>query len=225
MPLSLESFKAKMIYSRFGEDGVRIIFGDSIDLKVNEAIRKTYFFLKEIRLPEIIDIIPSFRSCLIHFDRGRTSAAELISFLQERENEIEGLEIPDPVTHEIPVRYGGDFGPDLSFVSSLTGLDPEEVVEVHTGRVYTVFAVGFMPGFPYMGILDKRIYAPRLETPRVKVPKGSVGLAQLQTGIYPFDSPGGWQIIGRTEIPLFDFEKEPYSLFQIGDRVQFIKQK
>jgi inhibitor of KinA len=210
-----------MIYSRFGEDGVRIIFGDSIDHTVNESIRRTYFFLKKNPLPEIIDIIPSFRSCLIHFDSGRISATHLISLLREREEEIHRLEVPDPVTHEIPVRYGGDFGPDLSFVSSFAGLDQEEVIAIHTATVYTVFAVGFMPGFPYLGILDKRLYAPRLETPRVKVPKGSVGLAQLQTGIYPFDSPGGWQIIGKTDVVLFDFQNEPYSLFQIGDKVKF----
>jgi inhibitor of KinA len=213
-----------MIYSRFGEDAVRLLFGDSIDHKVNESVRRTYFFLKKTPLPEVIDIIPSFRSCLVRFDSGQISAAQLISLLREKEDEILGLEVPEPVTHEIPVRYGGKSGPDLPFVSSFAGLDPEEVIAIHTATVYTVFAVGFMPGFPYLGILNKRLYAPRLETPRVKVPKGSVGLAQLQTGIYPFDSPGGWQIIGKTDVTFFDYQKEPYSLFQIGDKVKFTKQ-
>ncbi len=213
-----------MDYSRYGEDGIRIIFGDSIDPQVSEAVRRAYLFLKSSRLPEIIDIIPSFKSCLIHFDVRLTTAEQLIPILKKMGAQVDTLDIPDPVTHEIPVQYGGEYGPDLEFVSSYAGIGREEVIDTHTSTVYTVFAVGFMPGFPYLGILDQRIYAPRLETPRVKVPKGSVGLAQLQTGIYPFDSPGGWRIIGKTTVPLFDDQKAPYSLMQIGDKVKFLRQ-
>jgi KipI family sensor histidine kinase inhibitor len=106
---------------------------------------------------------------------------------------------------------------------SHTGLSEDEIIEVHTAVTYKVFAVGFMPGFPYLGILDQRLYVPRLETPRLRVPEGSVGLAQLQTGIYPFESPAGWRIIGRTDKKLFDYNKDPYSIFRIGDKVRFIR--
>jgi inhibitor of KinA len=213
-----------MNYSRYGEDGIRIIFGESIEAKVNESIRRYYFFLKSSNLPEIINIIPSFRSCLIHFNIRQTSFGRLIAYLKKCEEKVDKIEIPEPVTHEIPVQYGGEDGPDMEFVSSYSGLSQEEVIGIHTSKAYTVFAVGFMPGFPYMGTLDKKLYVPRLETPRVKVPKGSVGLAQLQTGIYPFESPGGWQIIGKTKVHLFDYRKEPYSLLKMGDRVKFLRE-
>jgi inhibitor of KinA len=212
-----------MNYSRYGEDGIRIIFGESIEAEVNESIRRYYLFLKSSNLPEIIDIIPSFRSCLIHFDRRQTPFERLLSYLKESEEKLDKIEIPKPSTHEIPVCYGGEDGPDMGFVSSYTGLSKEEVVEIHTSKFYTVFAVGFMPGFPYLATLDKRLTVPRLETPRVKVPQGAVGLAQHQTGIYPFESPGGWQIIGKTSVQLFNYWKEPYSLLQIGDRVKFFR--
>jgi len=143
--------------------------------------------------------------------------------LHERHDELESIEVPEPHHHDIPVMYGGEYGPDMEFVTSYSGLTEEEVIEVHTGTIYTVFAVGFMPGFPYLGPLDKRLYSPRLETPRLKVPEGSVGIAQLQTGIYPFESPAGWRIIGKTHVPLFDYRKPPYSLMHIGDMVEFVR--
>jgi KipI family sensor histidine kinase inhibitor len=141
----------------------------------------------------------------------------------EREEEMKTVYVPKPALHEIPVKYGGEYGPDMEFVSSYSGLTEDEVIEVHTSTLYTVFTVGFIPGFPYMGIVDKRLYAPRLDTPRLKVPEGSVGLAQLQTGIYSFESPAGWRIIGKTNMPLFDYKKEPYSLLKIGDMVRFVR--
>jgi KipI family sensor histidine kinase inhibitor len=143
--------------------------------------------------------------------------------LRDKEFFIAHIDIPEPKTYEVPVEYGGGSGFDIDFVASHTGLSEDEIIEIHTSVTYKVFAVGFMPGFPYLGILDQRLYVPRLETPRLKVPEGSVGLAQLQTGIYPFESPAGWRIIGRTNKKLFDYNKEPYSVFQIGDKVRFIR--
>jgi KipI family sensor histidine kinase inhibitor len=212
-----------MNVSRYGEDGIRIIFGDTIDLETNKTIRRYYFFLKSLHLQEIIDIIPSFRSCLIHFDRDLTSYQALFSLLTEKEKEVETIDAPEPATHEIPVLYGGEYGPDMEFVVEYSGLTKNEVIEIHTSTLYTVYTVGFIPGFPYLGTLDKRLYVPRLDTPRVKVPEGSVGLAQLQTGIYTFESPGGWRIIGNTNIKLFDYTKAPYSLLKIGDKVRFVR--
>jgi KipI family sensor histidine kinase inhibitor len=211
-----------MNISRYGEEGIRILFGEKIDLETHDRVRRYYFFLKSLQLEEITDIIPSFRSCLILFDRKRTSFEALAASLREKEFILGHVDIPEPETYEVPVEYGGENGFDIAFVASHTGLSDDEVIEIHTSVTYTVFAVGFMPGFPYLGILDQRLYVPRLETPRVKVPEGSVGLAQLQTGIYPFDSPAGWRIIGKTNKKLFDYNKEPYSIFQIGDKVRFV---
>ena len=202
---------------------MRVVFGEGVDLEVHEKVRRYYYFIKYLRIDNVIDIIPSFRSCLIYFDSGRISFEYLAALLAEREGELNNGPVPQPVHHEIPVMYGGEYGPDMEFICSYSGLAEEDVIEIHTSTVYTVFAVGFMPGFPYMGILDKRLYAPRLETPRLKVPEGSVGLAQLQTGIYSFESPAGWRILGKTETALFDYRKEPHSLITIGDTVRFVR--
>jgi len=212
-----------MNISRYGEEGIRILFGDKIDLAIHEKVRRYYFFLKSLQLPEITDIIPSFRSCLIVFDRRKASYEALVASLREKEFLMSHVDIPSPKTCEVPVEYGGEKGFDMPFVQSHTGLSEDEIVKIHTSVTYTVFAVGFMPGFPYLGILDTRLHVPRLETPRLRVPEGSVGLAQLQTGVYPFESPAGWRIIGRTDEKFFDYRKEPYSLLQIGDRVRFVR--
>jgi KipI family sensor histidine kinase inhibitor len=212
-----------MEYLRYGENGIRIVFGDRIDPVINEKVRRYYVYLKSLDLKEIVDIIPSFMSCLIRFNSETISFEKLVSYLTEKESCISAFDIPEPTVHEIPVVYGGEDGPDMEFVVSYTKLSEDEVIDLHTSTVYTVYTIGFMPGFPYLGSLDKRLYVPRLETPRVKVPKGSVGLAQLQTGIYTYESPGGWQVIGKTEARLFDHTTEPYCLMKMGDRVRFIR--
>jgi inhibitor of KinA len=212
-----------MNISQYGEEGIRILFGDKIDLEIHEKVRRYYFFLKCLQLKEITDIIPSFRSCLILFDRKKTSYDTLTAFLREKEYLLAHIDVPEPKTREVPVEYGGEKGFDIDFVAAHTGLSEDEIIDIHSSVTYEVFAVGFLPGFPYLGILDQRLCVPRLTTPRVKVPEGSVGLAQLQTGIYPFESPAGWRIIGRTRKKLFDYDKEPYSFFQIGDKVRFIR--
>jgi inhibitor of KinA len=208
---------------RYGEDGIRIVFGKGVDPELHEKVRRYYYFLKYLCLDNVFDIIPSFTSCLIYFDSRRTSFEYLTAILAEREGEAGNVPVPEPAQHKIPVMYGGEYGPDMEFICSYSGLTEEEVIEIHTGRVYTVFAVGFMPGFPYLGPLDNRLYVPRLETPRVKVPEGSVGLAHLQTGIYSFESPAGWRILGKTDVNLFDYKREPYGLLAMGDKVRFIR--
>jgi KipI family sensor histidine kinase inhibitor len=212
-----------MEISRYGESAIRILFGDAIDLDINAQVRKFYFGIKNLRKKEIIDIIPSFRSCIISFNNQQISFTQLVSDLQEKEKEINGIDLPDSKLLDVPVEYGGVNGMDMGFVSSFTGLSTEEIITIHTATVYTVFAVGFLPGFVYLGPLDARLCVPRLETPRLRIPEGSVGLAQMQTGIYPFESPAGWRIIGRTNEKLFDYHNEPYSRLQIGDRVKFVK--
>lgn len=123
---------------------------------------------------------------------------------------------------EIPVLYGGEYGPDLAHVAAINNLTEEEVIELHTGSEYLVYMLGFAPGFPFLGGMDERIVAPRKRTPRAKIPAGSVGIAGKQTGIYPFDSPGGWQIIGRTPVDLFLPHQSPPTLIQPGDRLRYV---
>lgn len=213
-----------MNLSRYGEDGVRILFGDVIDLNVHEKVRRFFYFIKSLQRPDIIDIIPSFRSCLIHFDLKQTTYEQLSSLILETQNQALSVHAhAEPATHVIPVHYGGEYGLDMASVRSHTGLTDNQIIDIHAGVEYTVYAVGFIPGFPYLGTLDPRLNVPRLETPRTRIPGGSVGIAQLQTGVYPFASPAGWRIIGRTDVTLFDPRKEPYGIMQIGDKVKFIR--
>jgi inhibitor of KinA len=210
-----------MKVERYGENGARIVFGSAISGELSARIRSFYFRLRSLQLEGIVDIIPSFTTCLVVFDPSKVSYETLVRSFPADVGVEEGPQ--GAAAHEIPVQYGGEFGPDLEFVCSYCGLTSEDVIEIHTSAVYTVFAVGFMPGFPYLGPLDRRLFAPRLETPRLVVPEGSVGIAQLQTGIYPFDSPGGWRIIGKTDTKLFDYRTRPYSLLKIGDQVKFVR--
>ncbi len=128
---------------------------------------------------------------------------------------------PKPVTHRIPLAYGGESGPDLAWVADFHGISPEEVVQLHSQTVYRVYMIGFTPGFPYMGELPEALDTPRRESPRTHIPRGSVGIAQRQTGIYPVVSPGGWQIIGRTPVRLFDAAGDPPAKLGMGDQVEF----
>jgi inhibitor of KinA len=121
----------------------------------------------------------------------------------------------------VPTCYGGDLGPDLPFVAQHNGLLPEDVIGIHTGQTYRVYMLGFAPGFPYLGGMSERIAAPRRPSPRIAVPAGSVAIAGTQTGVYPMESPGGWQIIGRTALRLFHPERDPPALLRMGDQVRF----
>ena len=212
-----------MVKERYGESGIRIIFGDIIDDATHEMVRRFFLHFTSLNIPGIIDTIPSFRTCLIHFDNGRVRYDELCEYIDTTEADGKNMVLPQAGRLEIPVRYGGDYGPDMDFVCSYSGLAPEEVIEVHSAQIYRVYAIGFMPGFPYMGPLDRRLYVPRQATPVLKVPQGSVGIAQLQTGIYPFESPAGWRIIGRTMMRLFDHTRPPYSTLSFGDTVRFVR--
>ena len=207
----------------YGDNGLRLVLGKEVSLPVHEQVRKAYLYLRELPLPGVTDVVPSFTACLILFDEAVTSFAELAGALRERQEEMASTEFEPPRLYEIPVSYGKEHGPDMDSVCAYLGLTEEEVIAFHSSAVYTVFAVGFLPGYPYLGPLDRRLFVPRLDAPRVKVPEGSVGIAQLQTGIYPFDSPGGFRIIGKTNVKLFNAEKPPYSLLAMGDRVRFLR--
>jgi KipI family sensor histidine kinase inhibitor len=166
------------------------------------------------------DVVPTYKSVAVHFDPLKVDVERL------RERMSRAAQSPPAPREgsliEVPVTYGGEDGPDLQEVASFAGLTPREVIDRHCAPEYRVFMLGFLPGFAYMGPVDERIAAPRKATPRMRIPAGSVGIAGRQTGVYPRPSPGGWQLIGRTSVQVFDPSREPASLFAAGDRVRFI---
>jgi KipI family sensor histidine kinase inhibitor len=172
------------------------------------------------RIAGVRDVIPTYRSVAVHFDPLMTDVGALAGALGDAANSAP-LPCAGPLV-EVPVAYGGDDGPDLSDVAAFAGLSEQDVIARHSSVEYRVFMLGFLPGFAYMGSVDDAIAAPRRATPRIRVPGGSVGLAGRQTGIYPRQSPGGWQLIGRTSMAVFDPHREPASIFAPGDRVRFV---
>lgn len=169
----------------------------------------------------IRDVIPAYASVLLVFDPRTTRFREVEELVERTLKQIDNAPEPAPREIIIPVSYGDRNGPDLEDVCRMNGLAPEEVIRIHTSGSYRVCFLGFSPGFPYMDGLDPAIATPRLSTPRTHVPAGSVAIGGTQTGIYPLDSPGGWRIIGRTAVRLFDPERSPATLLGIGDVVRF----
>jgi KipI family sensor histidine kinase inhibitor len=169
----------------------------------------------------IIETVPTYRSLLIIYNPVILPMEDLKERLKKMEKGLQQTPLPEPKLTRIPVVYGGIYGPDLEEVAKYLHASPEEVVQLHCSKPYLIYMIGFMPGYPYMGELPQALVTPRLKTPRLLVPKGSVAIAQRQTGIYSMESPGGWQILGRTPVELFHPEKDPPALLQMGDFVQF----
>lgn len=169
------------------------------------------------------DIVPAYCSVGIHFDPLTTDLAALQGVIErEAAQDVVASRRNDRSVVEIAVRYGGTDGPDLQSVAEWAQCSPEEVIERHSSRTYRVYMLGFVPGFSYMGRVDERIAAPRRRVPRDRVPAGSVGIAGEQTGVYPIATPGGWQLIGRTDAVMFDASRSRPSLLQPGDEVRFV---
>ncbi len=191
-----------------------------IDPQVNARAIAIAAAVREAHVAGVRDVVQAYRSVAVYFDPLATDRSHLESLLRTSASAPAGAAAGRII--EVPVVYGGGFGPDLAAVAAFAGVTEDAVVELHAGRAYRVFMLGFLPGFPYLGVLDARIAVPRHASARVRVPAGSVGLAGQQTGIYPRDSPGGWQIVGRTPLPLFDSERTPPALFAPGDTVRFV---
>jgi len=216
-----------MIYKkpRFLPGGDRafvIELGDTIDPELNHRVRRLMLTLQNAELPELIEMVPTYRSLLVYYDPGRISPEKMRAKLAILAERTEDCELPKPKVTEIPTAYGGEYGCDLEFVAEYNGISPEKVIHLHASKAYLIYMLGFIPGFAYLGVLSSRIATPRLPTPRAKVLAGSVGIAGNQTGIYPAESPGGWRLIGRTPIELFHPEKEPPALLQMGNYVKFV---
>lgn len=204
-----------------GDKGLIMEFGNSINKEINEKIRSMVLALDRKKLPGIQELVPTYRSLMIFYDPFIWKYANLIISLKKIEMNLSSLKLPNPKITLIPVVYGGEFGPDLTFVCENADLSREEVIKIHTGKEYLIYMLGFTPGFPYLGGMDERIATPRLQNPRSKIPAGSVGIAGSQTGVYPIESPGGWQLIGRTPVKLYDPLREKPVLLMAGDYVQF----
>lgn len=206
-----------------GDRAVFIEFGDGIDPEANQRVIALKLAIEAADIPGVLESVPTYRSLLVYFEPLRISASELRETICRLRQSATVHERPGRKLVEIPAAYGGEFGPDLEVVAKHNNLSAEEVVRIHCGARYLIYMLGFMPGFPYLGGLSPKIAAPRKTTPRLKIPAGSVGIAGNQTGIYPTESPGGWQIIGRTPLKLFEPAREPPALLSAGDYLTFVR--
>ena len=213
----------KPTISPVGDCAISIDFGQAIDPKINRQIRQVIEQIKLLQLDGIIELVPTYCALLVQYDAMVYSYSDICRILEPTLQESVTDSANELVTIiEIPTVYGGEFGPDLGFVASYNHLSEAEVVSIHSGTDYLVYMLGFIPGFTYLGGMDPRIATPRLSSPRTLIPAGSVGIAGEQTGTYPSDSPGGWQIIGRTPVTMYDMSKEQAALLQAGDYVRYV---
>ena len=196
-------------------------FGSEIDPEINALVHRATDAIERAELDGVVELVPTYRSLMLHFDPLLTGYDTLQEAILDLSLDEGGAASGQRVV-EIPTLYGGEYGPDIGFVAENAGMSESEVIEIHSGSDYLVYAMGFSPGFPYLGGLDPRLNTPRLTTPRTLIPGGSVGIAETQTGAYPVASPGGWQLIGRTPLKLFDPEADPPALINAGDRVRFV---
>ena len=197
--------------------------GEGISLETHGQVKRLLRACESVP-PGILNLHPAYASVLIDFDPRRWTHTAVEEWVSERLAAAESTAAPEGRTVEIPVQYGGEFGPDLEDVARHTGLAPDEVVRRHAAERYLVYFVGFSPGFPYLGGMPPELATPRLAAPRKRVPAGSVAIGGSQTGIYSVESPGGWRIIGRTGLRLFDPQAIPPALVGAGDSVRLVPQ-
>lgn len=205
-----------------GDSSLLIEFGKEISPEINGKITALVHLLKAQQIEGVVDLIPAFCSLLINYDPRVITYSKLKKRLEKLlKLEVETEESIKKVI-EIPVCYGGEYGPDLDNIAEHAGIDREEVIKIHSSRDYLIYMLGFLPGFSYLGGLDERIHTPRLANPRIKISAGSVGIGGSQTGIYPLDSPGGWQLLGMTPVKTYDPNREQPILFEAGDYIRFV---
>ena len=219
--ITMMRFKPRIV--PLGDSSLLVQLGDEIDLAVNQRIHALASLVEASSIKGIIETVPAYATLLVHYDPSILSFTQLKSDLHARIAQMEEGISRRPRQVQVQVRYGGEYGRDLEFVASHCDLQAEDVIRIHTERTYTIFMMGFTPGFPYMGKLDDAIVVPRLQTPRTLVPAGTVAIAGSQTGIYSIDSPGGWQLIGWTPLKLFEPESDTPFLFSPGDEVKFFE--
>lgn len=205
-----------------GDSAVAVRFGDKISEDINRQVRAFRSAVRKKEISGVIEYIPTYCSVYVIYDPLVITTDSLIGRLNEIAEEASAAELPEPDIVEVPVAYGGINGPDLESLAKAHGLTPEEVIKRHSGKDYLVYMLGFTPGFAFCGTVEDEIATPRLESPRLKVPAGSIGIAGKQTGLYAISSPGGWQLIGRSTMRFYDPEKEPPTPVKAGDYVRFV---
>jgi KipI family sensor histidine kinase inhibitor len=207
-----------------GDGAITVALGDAVELALNARVHRLAAAVRAAALPGVVDVVPAYAALTVHYEPLHHDHDELAAALAPLA-EAALRDAPAPPApqaaplHEIAVRYDG---PDLAEVARRTGLTPEEVVRRHTAATYTVYLLGFVPGFAYLGDLDASLVLPRRADPRPRVPAGAVAIAGRQTAVYPLPTPGGWHLIGQSDAPLFDATRTPPSLLAPGDRVRFV---
>jgi inhibitor of KinA len=210
------------IFRTAGDRGFIIELGQKIDPEINRKVRILASAIQVNTIQGITEIIPTYRSLLLIYDPLITTPEKFIPLIENIQKKLEDSETEPGEVIQIPVCYGGEFGPDIGNVEKSASLCKEDVIKMHSKPEYLIYMVGFTPGFPFLGGLNEKLFTPRLKTPRIKVPKGSVGIANNQTGMYPIQSPGGWQIIGRTPLNLFNPHRKNPFLYKAGDKIKFV---
>jgi len=204
-----------------GDSCLVVDFGNIISIDINSRVQELRKKLEKAAFPQITELVPTYRSLAVYFEPSLTEIEKFTSRIRDLVpyNALSETACRKIIT--IPVCYGGQYGPDLGYVASYNDLSEEDVVSIHTGSSYYCYMLGFTPGFPYLGGMDEAIATPRLDHPRESIPGGSVGIAGKQTGIYPIDSPGGWQLIGKTPLKMFDPGRIPPAIMDAGLWVRF----
>jgi len=203
------------------DQALLVYLGEEIGAAAHERVVQLLRLLQREPLPWVRNIQPAYCSVMITFDATAIDHAEAQAKLSEYEKRAEKLPVEGAQLVDVPVCYGGEFGPDLDDVAAKHNLSPVKVIQLHCSRTYHAYFLGFAPGFAYLGNLAKEIVTPRLETPRKTVPPGSIGIAGHQTAVYPFATPGGWRLIGRTPLDIFQKDRDPMNWIAIGDQVRF----
>ncbi|KRG10542.1 allophanate hydrolase [Staphylococcus sp. NAM3COL9] len=200
-----------------------IYFEERIDPDTFQKVQRVEQYIKSQSNRAIIEVVSSYRAIMLTIDISKSDLSQIIKELNLNQMDITKFKNPATQTQTvyIPVLYGGIYGQDIQEVASHNHLTSKEVIRIHTENIYLIYMLGFMPGFPFLGGLDNQLHTPRRQEPRTSIHAGSVGIANNQTGLYPKQSPGGWQIIGRTPIKVFDIHREPMCLYGAGDYIKF----
>jgi inhibitor of KinA len=209
-------------FERSSDQSLLVYFGQQITLEAHERVRKLLRLMELEPVAGVRNLHPAYCSVLIKFDAMKLRHEELEGELREYLDRLERVNLPEPRQVEIPVCYGGEFGPDLNEVAALHNSTPERVIALHGATTYLVYFLGFVPGFAYLGELPEALVTPRLASPRRRVPAGSVGIAGNQTAVYPFETPGGWRLLGRTPMVMFRAGADDGSVLSTGDHVRFV---
>lgn len=204
-----------------GDCAVSVEFGQEISLEINHKVMALKMVLEREPIRGIVELIPTYCSLLIQYDPMGLRYGQLRDRLEALVTQLDEVEMPPKQVVEIPVAYGGEYGPDLGEVARAHNISEEEVIKLHSEPEYPIYMLGFVAGFPYLGGMNKAIATPRKKSPRLKIEAGSVGIAGEQTGIYSVESPGGWQIIGRTPLKLYDVNRNEPVLLKAGQYIKF----